>query len=67
MSKICLQFCKNADVNKIFKLTCAGETCCHPNTRNDEHLRKDKKSNIYKHLDNNENVSEVLIHTVFLF
>lgn len=67
MSKICLQFCKNADVNIIFKLTCAGETCCHLNARNDEHLRKDKEPNIYKHLGNNENVSEVLIHTVFLF
>ena len=31
-----------------------GETCRHFKTRIDEHLKKDKKSNISKHLHNNE-------------
>ena len=30
-----------------------GETCCHFKSRIDEHAKKDKKSNIYKHLHNN--------------
>ena len=31
-----------------------GETCRHFKTRIDEHVKKDKQSNIYKHLHNNE-------------
>ena len=31
-----------------------GETCRHFKTRIDAHVKKDKKSNIYKHLNNNE-------------
>ena len=45
----------------VYKLVCArwnycyiGETCRHFKTRIDEHVKKDKKSNIYKHLNNNE-------------
>ena len=45
----------------VYKFGCArcnscyiGETCHHFKTRIDEHVKKDKKSNIYKHLHNNE-------------
>ena len=45
----------------VYKFVCArcnscyiGETCRHFKTRIDEHAEKDKKSNIYKHLNNNE-------------
>ena len=45
----------------VYKFVCArcnscyiGETCRHFRTRIDEHVKKDKKSNIYKHLHNNE-------------
>ena len=45
----------------VYKFVCArcnscyiGETCRHFKTRIDEHVKKDKKSNIYKHLNNNE-------------
>ena len=31
-----------------------GETCRHFKPRIDKHVKKDKKSNIYKHLHNNE-------------
>ena len=45
----------------VYKFVCArcnscyiGETCRHFKTRIDEHVKKDKKFNIYKHLNNNE-------------
>ena len=45
----------------VYKFVCArcnscyiGETCRHFKTRIDEHVKKDKKSNIYKHLNNNK-------------
>ena len=85
LSKICKQFCKDADLKVVFtslkinnyfstkdkthyflktflvyKFVCArcnscyiGKTCCHIKTRVDEHVKKDKKSNINKHLHNN--------------
>ena len=41
----------------VYKFTCAscsssyiGETCCHFKTRIAEHIKKDKKSHIFKHL-----------------
>ena len=41
----------------VYKFTCAscsssyiGETCCHFKTRVDEHIKKDNKSHIFKHL-----------------
>ena len=44
----------------VYKFVCArcnssyiGETCRHFKTRIDEHMKKDKKYNIYKHLHNN--------------
>ena len=86
LSKICKQFCKDADLKigftsfkinnyfstkdktpyflksfLVYKFVCVrcnscyiGETCRHFKTRIDEHVKKDKKSNIYKHLNNNE-------------
>ena len=85
LSKICKQFCKDADLKialtsfktnnyfstkdkksyfwksfLVYKFVCAtcnscyiGETCRHFKTRIDEHVKKDKKSNIYEHLDIN--------------
>ena len=45
----------------VYKFVCArcnscyiGKTCRYFKTRIDEHVKKDKKSNIYKHLNNNE-------------
>ena len=45
----------------VYKFVCAkcnscyiGETCRHFKTRIDKHVKKDKQSNIYKHLHNNE-------------
>ena len=86
LSKICKQFCEDADLKIVFasfkinnyfstkdktpyflksfliyKFVCArcnschiGESCRHFKTRIDEHVKKDKKGNIYKHLHNNE-------------
>ena len=41
----------------VYKFTCAscspiyiGETCCHFKTRIEEHIKKDNKSHIFKHL-----------------
>ena len=41
----------------VYKFTCAmcsssyiGETCCHFRTRIKEHIKKDNKSHIFKHL-----------------
>ena len=30
--------------------SCIGETCCHFKTRIEEHIKKDNKSHIFKHL-----------------
>ena len=45
----------------VCKFVCAkcnscyiGETCRHFKTRIDKHAKEDKKSSMYKHLDNNE-------------
>ena len=61
----------------VYKFVCArcnscyiGETCRHFKTRIDEHVKKDKKSNIYIYINIYtilKSVSQVLIHIVFLF
>ena len=45
----------------VYKFICArckscyiGETCCHFITRIDEHIKHDKKINIFQHLHNKE-------------
>ena len=45
----------------VYKFTCAscsssyiGETCCHFKTRIEEHIKKDNKSHIFKHLHSSE-------------
>ena len=45
----------------VYKFTCAscsssyiGETCCHFKTRIEEHIKKDSKSHIFKHLHSTE-------------
>ena len=47
--------------SSVYKITCArcnscsiGKTCRHFMTRTEYHVKKDKKTNIYKHLHNNE-------------
>ena len=42
----------------VYKFTCAscgssyiGKTCCHFKTKIEEHIKKDNKSHIFKHLD----------------
>ena len=59
----------------VYKFVCArcnssyiGETCRHFKTRIDEHVKKDKKYNIYINIYTIiQNVSQVLIQIVFLF
>ena len=45
----------------VYKFTCAscsssyiGKTCCHFKTRIEEHIKKDNKSHIFKHLHSSE-------------
>ena len=97
LSKICKQFCKDADLKIVFtsfksnncfstkdkapyflksflvyKFVCArcnscyiGETCRHFKTRIDEHVKKDKNCNRYKHLHNNEECFSSFISDCF--
>ena len=58
----------------VYKFVCArcnscyiGETCRHFKNRIDEHMKKDKKSNIYKHLNNNEECFSSFNSDCFLF
>ena len=58
----------------VYKFVCArcnsrymDETCRHLKTRINEHVKKDKKSNIYKHLQNNEECFSSFNSIVFLF
>ena len=50
---------KSSDVYKFVCPGCnacyIGETTCHLSTTVEEHLEKDKQSNIFKHLDENNN------------
>ena len=55
LSKLCKEFCKENFV--VYKFTCAscsstyiGKTCRNFKTRIEEHIRKDNKSHIFKHL-----------------
>ena len=91
LSKICKQFCKDADLKIVFtsfkinnyfstkdktpyflksflvyKFVFARCNSCYIG-KTCENVKKDKKSNIYKHLNNNEECFQVLIQTVFLF
>ena len=50
----------------VYKFVCAscnscfiGETCRYFKIRINEHVKKEKKSNIYKHLQNNEKCSSI--------
>ena len=41
------------NLSLVYKFTCAsyiGETCCHFKTKIEEHIKKDNKSHIFKHL-----------------
>ena len=56
----------------VYKLTCAGcgssymcETTRHISTRIGEHVKRDKNSHIYKHLNGNENCLNSFNHDSF--
>ena len=59
----------------VYKVDCArqnfcyiGETCLHFKTTNDEHVKKDKKSNIYVNIYTiMKSFFQVLIQIVFLY
>ena len=55
--KLCKEFGKeNFNIKLVFnsfscRSSCVGKTCCHFKTRIEEHIKKDNKSHIFKHLD----------------